>query len=123
MTASQAGVSPAPKPAPAGSRRAVIVLVAALGVLAAFFLVTKVVMAPASKSTPATTVPVTHGIVRTVAGAATAAAKKLDSSTAADQSQTATTTAPTAPTTTVAPGSAGDTSGPKPDLVRNPFGG
>jgi hypothetical protein len=95
-------------------------LVAGLVGLAAFLLVTKVVMKPASTTTTATTVPVTHGVVRTVAGAATAAAKTLDKKTAADPSQT-TTTLVKGPTGTVAPGTAGDTSGPKPDTVRNPF--
>jgi hypothetical protein len=127
MGASPASVSPGSRPAPAGKPRALVILVAGLAILAAFLLVTKVVMKPASPSTravPVTTVPVTHGIVRTVAGAASAAAKKLDSATAADPSAVATTAVTTpviAAPGAVASGTPAASSGPQPNIVRNPF--
>jgi hypothetical protein len=115
MPASPAALSSTP--------RALIFLIAGLAMLAAFLVVTKVVMAPAGKSTPATTVPAAHGVVRTVAGAATAAGKKLDAATGGNPVQTATTTAAAKPVTSTTTTAAGSPGGPPPNTARNPFVG
>jgi di/tricarboxylate transporter len=124
MAASAPPQAATPGTAPAGKPRALIFLVAGLALLAAFLVVTKVVMKPASPSpraTSGTTVPVTHGLVRTVAGAATAAAKKLDSNSAAADSTQAGTTPVSVQPGTVASTSPATSDGPKPNTVRNPF--
>ncbi len=99
----------------AGRRRTLIIVLAGVAVLAAIFLVTKVVMPHTAPSNPIAPLTSAVGKARGVANASNAAGAKLNAAggTAPTSNATTATTAPAVPATTL--------SGPPPNTTRNPF--